>query len=74
MGFDGYKELVITEQIPGLIKTHNVTNILHSQGYWASYNIPYDQVAHYSFLASLLITAGNIQHKWLRVTEPWKRI
>merc|ERR1711988_1411572 len=37
------KELVITEQIPGLIKTLNVTNILHSQGYWASYNIPYDQ-------------------------------
>jgi len=33
--------LWILEQIPGMCESADVTNIMKSQGYWASYNIPY---------------------------------
>jgi len=35
--------LYIVEQIPGIIKAADVTNILQSQTYWPSYNIPYNK-------------------------------
>ncbi|KAK5576438.1 hypothetical protein RB653_007582 [Dictyostelium firmibasis] len=33
----------IAEQIPGQVKTEDLTQILNEQGYWKSYNIPYFQ-------------------------------
>jgi hypothetical protein len=33
--------LWVLEQMPGLIRTEDVTHVLKEQGYWASYNVPY---------------------------------
>ncbi|CAH8829392.1 unnamed protein product [Trichobilharzia szidati] len=33
--------LMIAEQLPGIVESLDVTNILKSQTYWASYNLPY---------------------------------
>jgi hypothetical protein len=30
------------EEVPGYVAAHDVTPVLAAQGYWASYNIPYD--------------------------------
>ena len=39
---ENYKGLFyIVEQIPGLIKEEDVTNVFLNEGYWASYNRPY---------------------------------
>ena len=43
--FEPGKELVnntlwVLEQLPGEIHSEAMTNVLISQGYWASYNIP----------------------------------
>jgi len=43
--FEPGKELVnntlwVLEQLPGEVHSEDVTNVLKSQGYWASYNIP----------------------------------
>lgn len=35
--------LWIIEQIPGYVHAQDVTSVLNQQGYWASYNIPYEQ-------------------------------
>lgn len=37
---DGF--LTIAEQIPGEVKVADVTPIVRQQGFWASYNVPYD--------------------------------
>ena len=34
--------LWISEQLPGLVKRHDVTDVLAAQGFWAAYNIPWD--------------------------------
>ncbi|CAH8453402.1 unnamed protein product [Schistosoma turkestanicum] len=33
--------LMIAEQLPGIVSSLDVTNILKVQGYWASYNLPF---------------------------------
>ncbi|XP_034251740.1 putative phospholipase B-like 2 [Thrips palmi] len=33
--------LYVLEQLPGFIKAEDLTSVLLSQGYWASYNVPY---------------------------------
>ena len=33
--------LWVAEQLPGLVESADVTDVLQRQGYWASYNIPY---------------------------------
>ena len=43
--FEPGKELVdntlwVLEQLPGEIHSEDMTDVLKSQGYWASYNIP----------------------------------
>ena len=43
--FEPGKELVantlwVLEQLPGEVHSEDVTDVLKSQGYWASYNIP----------------------------------
>jgi len=38
---DGF--LYIAEQIPGQVKVNDVTPIVRKQGYWSSYNIPFDE-------------------------------
>ena len=37
-----YDAFYVVEQLPGLVKRNNVTDILKF-GYWSSYNIPFDQ-------------------------------
>ena len=37
-----YDAFYVVEQLPGLVKSNNVTDILKF-GYWSSYNIPFDQ-------------------------------
>ncbi|CAH8464999.1 unnamed protein product [Schistosoma bovis] len=35
------RSLMIAEQLPGIVSSLDVTNILKIQGYWASYNLPF---------------------------------
>lgn len=52
--------LWILEQIPGLIRSRDVTPVLEEQGYWASYNSPYfKEIFNESGLPALVERYGD---------------
>jgi hypothetical protein len=55
--------LTILEEIPGYVHSQDVTDVLISQGYWASYNNPYfKDIADFSGNTNLCEINNNFCH------------
>ncbi|RHZ28446.1 hypothetical protein DYB31_015412 [Aphanomyces astaci] len=69
--------LTLLEQLPGEIMVQDVSNVVNTQGYWASYNIPYfEHIYNKSGFAAKAAasTANNYQHDELSLGDPGRAI